>query len=353
MAPDAQVQMQHSEQIATNKPEPGCQSCQKDASEGSVYFGKPDMVLDERTLLVPDRPGNNRIDGMKNVLKNPQVGLIFIPTIAYGLMMLKVQFPVSERVSAGVSYMDMLREVGALGALIAVALITRELGRDFNLDNIVQIGIIVVVVGGYGVITKSIGQPLFVFLLLIMMPLATTELGTDSWITPLMEGSMKQLGLPAVSVLLWTSFIMMCLRFMAGPIVHALSPIGLLMMSAAIAVTAPISGMTTEGSGLGMRLGSAGWGARLWNSTDSAPLVSLRMPSLASGTMPSPLLLVEGGNGSQPRSVYCSTLAPAGACTAQPLECSWARVVGLSRPKSNTGSSAVAFSSAMTCSWSI
>ena len=50
MAPDAQVQMQHSEQIATNKPEPGCQSCQKDASEGSVYFGKPDMVLDERTL---------------------------------------------------------------------------------------------------------------------------------------------------------------------------------------------------------------------------------------------------------------------------------------------------------------
>jgi len=35
-------------------------------------------ILDERTLLVPDRPGNNRIDGMKNVLKNPQVGLIFM-----------------------------------------------------------------------------------------------------------------------------------------------------------------------------------------------------------------------------------------------------------------------------------
>ena len=35
-------------------------------------------ILDDRTVLVPDRPGNNRIDGMKNVLTNPQVGLIFM-----------------------------------------------------------------------------------------------------------------------------------------------------------------------------------------------------------------------------------------------------------------------------------
>lgn len=34
-------------------------------------------VLDDRTLLVPDRLGNNRLDGMRNVLENPHVGLIF------------------------------------------------------------------------------------------------------------------------------------------------------------------------------------------------------------------------------------------------------------------------------------
>jgi uncharacterized protein len=34
-------------------------------------------VLDERRLLVPDRPGNNRLDGLANVLANPHVGLIF------------------------------------------------------------------------------------------------------------------------------------------------------------------------------------------------------------------------------------------------------------------------------------
>lgn len=35
------------------------------------------QALDDRTLLIPDRPGNNRIDGLKNIIANPQVGLIF------------------------------------------------------------------------------------------------------------------------------------------------------------------------------------------------------------------------------------------------------------------------------------
>jgi hypothetical protein len=36
------------------------------------------QVLDDRTLLIPDRPGNNRIDGMKNIIANPKIGLIFM-----------------------------------------------------------------------------------------------------------------------------------------------------------------------------------------------------------------------------------------------------------------------------------
>lgn len=36
------------------------------------------QLLDDRTLLIPDRPGNNRIDGMRNLLVNPKVGIIFI-----------------------------------------------------------------------------------------------------------------------------------------------------------------------------------------------------------------------------------------------------------------------------------
>ena len=36
------------------------------------------LVLDEHRLVIPDRPGNRRFDGMQNLLENPHVGLIFL-----------------------------------------------------------------------------------------------------------------------------------------------------------------------------------------------------------------------------------------------------------------------------------
>ncbi|MCC0049008.1 MAG: pyridoxamine 5'-phosphate oxidase family protein [Tepidamorphaceae bacterium] len=40
------------------------------------------IVEDDTHLLIPDRPGNNRIDGMLNILRNPKVALLFlIPTV--------------------------------------------------------------------------------------------------------------------------------------------------------------------------------------------------------------------------------------------------------------------------------
>ena len=35
-------------------------------------------VFDDRTLAIPDRPGNQRADSMENILQNPKVGLIFL-----------------------------------------------------------------------------------------------------------------------------------------------------------------------------------------------------------------------------------------------------------------------------------
>ena len=34
-------------------------------------------ALDEKTLLLPDRPGNNQVDSLQNILDNPRVGLLF------------------------------------------------------------------------------------------------------------------------------------------------------------------------------------------------------------------------------------------------------------------------------------
>jgi len=35
-------------------------------------------VLDDTTIVIPDRPGNRRADGFRNILANPHVGLLFV-----------------------------------------------------------------------------------------------------------------------------------------------------------------------------------------------------------------------------------------------------------------------------------
>ena len=36
------------------------------------------LVLDDKTIAIPDRPGNNRLDSLSNILSNPSIGLLFI-----------------------------------------------------------------------------------------------------------------------------------------------------------------------------------------------------------------------------------------------------------------------------------
>ena len=162
-----------------------------------------------------------------------KIALILLPTIVYGIMMLARRFPINERVQAGVSYKEMLQEVGAIGALIITSLIVFQLGAVFGWSTTLNIIIILLVTVLFGLYTKSVGQPLFIILLLIMIPLATTELGTDSWITDLMTPAMSDLGLQAGWVLVYTSAIMFVLRIFAGPIVHKVSPLGLLAICSA------------------------------------------------------------------------------------------------------------------------
>ncbi len=164
-----------------------------------------------------------------------KIALIYIPTLVYGVMMLGVKFPVNERVAAGVPYRTMLQEVGAIGALIISWMIVWEVGRVFAFPDALKWGLVIAIVGGYGAYTQSFGRPLLAILFIIMIPLATTELGTDSWITSLVAPEVKSLNINPGWVLVLTSLVMMLLRFVAGPIVHKLSPLGLLAASAAIA----------------------------------------------------------------------------------------------------------------------
>lgn len=35
-------------------------------------------ILDDKTLAIPDRPGNNRFDGFRNILRDPRVAILFL-----------------------------------------------------------------------------------------------------------------------------------------------------------------------------------------------------------------------------------------------------------------------------------
>jgi len=165
-----------------------------------------------------------------------RIAIIVPPAVFFFLMLIGKTFPEQERVASGISYREMLAEFGVLGTAIASLLIVMQLNQSFPAVNqwiFPVMGVLAVL--AMGIYTQSLGNPLLFVLALIMIPLATTEIGTDSWIEEIMKGVAADKFNPGL-VLVYTSAIMMVLRFFAGPIVHRLSPIGLLIISAALAI---------------------------------------------------------------------------------------------------------------------
>ncbi|HEV8605921.1 MAG TPA: MFS transporter [Tepidisphaeraceae bacterium] len=178
-----------------------------------------------------------------------KVGILAVPAIIYFIMLLPLKFPMQEREAAGVSYREMLAEFGVLGAAIVGFLLILQFMDFFSGIAAFQgaggtlapwakwlfIAVGVAIVLAFGAYTRSLGRPFLFFMILIMIPLATTEIGTDGWITSIMEGVAAGKFHPGW-VLVYTSIIMVIMRFFAGPIVHAISPLGLLAVSAGLAI---------------------------------------------------------------------------------------------------------------------
>jgi uncharacterized protein len=57
--------------VATSGPE-GLDCSPKGDPAGFV------RILDDKTLAIPDRPGNNRIDGFRNIVRDPRIALLFL-----------------------------------------------------------------------------------------------------------------------------------------------------------------------------------------------------------------------------------------------------------------------------------
>ncbi len=178
------------------------------------------------------------------------LGLILIPALVFFLILISLKFPRSEREQAGVSYLAMLKELGVFGALVGFGLVLAQLGQVFAWNGGLIWGLTGAVMVTFAVITRSFGRLLLAFLIIIMMPQATTELGTDGWITSLMQTPMQAAGHNPAWVLVYTSAIMVVLRFGAGPLIHKLSPLGLLATCAALASAGLFALSRTGGAGM-------------------------------------------------------------------------------------------------------
>ena len=85
--------------------------------------------------------------------------------------------------------------------------------------------------GNFAVLFSCFFSPVFLLLILLHACVGYVELGVDSWVTKLMNNLMPN----AILILIYTSFLMFILRFFAGPIVHRINPIGLLLVSSILA----------------------------------------------------------------------------------------------------------------------
>ena len=115
-----------------------------------------------------------------------KMGVMLIPLAIYGILFLPQKLPVTERVASGVSTKSMFSECL---------------------------------------------RPLFIVMVLAMFLTASSELGPNQWIPNILTFTA---GVAGILVLVWINGLMAIGRQFAGPIVHRLSPSGVLLASAAI-----------------------------------------------------------------------------------------------------------------------
>jgi MFS family permease len=165
---------------------------------------------------------------------------ILLPAVAYAFLYGPCKFPVDERVQAGVPYKEMLQQVGFLTAFLASFLMIYEIGNQLDqltgwskpeawFNTSLMIGGAVGLVFGFAV--KSVGRPLFFLMCLLMIPVATAELGTDGWIKGLMAPVLDGMSINPAMALVFSASIMLILRVFAGGILKLFSPPGLLFVS--------------------------------------------------------------------------------------------------------------------------
>src|SRR5262245_14863496 len=168
-----------------------------------------------------------------------QMSMFLLPTLGYGLMMFRQPFPHSEARTHGVTIGRMMEEIGVMGGIVVIVLLGLWFSSDvfptLGLPSLVGWVAAAVLLFGYGLGTKfTAGHWMIAFLLVLHALVGYVELGTDSWISNI-TGTILADPKKGLMLFIWTSGLMFALRFFAGPIVHKISPLGLLFLAASVA----------------------------------------------------------------------------------------------------------------------
>lgn len=167
------------------------------------------------------------------------VAMLFIPLGIYGFLFFGQKIPETERVSSGVSYKEMLKNIGAPFTIVAmvflmiVAASTPAINLDFETATpYIILGAIVLLVFVEGKVINK-GSLLFPLILFCMLLSASTELGTNQWTNALLKNNGVE---SPMLILVLVTGIMAVGRFFAGGLVHRLNPIGVLLGSAILSI---------------------------------------------------------------------------------------------------------------------
>jgi MFS family permease len=172
-------------------------------------------------------------NGTCEAVINPLTATLFPKNKTHWLNILHAGWPGGLVLGALVALV--LRQVPSIGWPIKWSIVLAPMilygalmiGRRFPRSEASQSGV------KLGTMIATLVAPMLLFLFLLHAMVGFVELGTDSWIVYITKAVLNNAN-TALLAFIWTNVLMTALRFFAGPIVHKISPVGLLFVSAVL-----------------------------------------------------------------------------------------------------------------------
>ena len=167
----------------------------------------------------------------------PQIAIMLIPTVIYGFMVFTTKFPevpaLEKKVDLDAKGILLMSLVFGLLVLIGTPnSLIPSLPLTFVLPLFLAMGLTFLLIMFR---TGSKRDAILLLVLMVIMSItATSELGTQQWVDRILGAQLGNIAGAPMIVLGMVTGIMAVGRFFAGPLIHALNPLGVLLLSAVL-----------------------------------------------------------------------------------------------------------------------